>query len=344
MFKNPKNILKSYVVEYMLLFIFEAVLMYNTISTSVITDYELMMAMVIMVPLFLIGLRSFVTFLMVIFFQMMMYDQLNNIKTSLTKHKTAIRCIFFFPLLIPCILLFKNSFNFNSLSFLASFYLLFIYVVVGFNSLLLLRITLYNNGNDFFGSVGWLTIFTLGIIGSDIPSVFKLSFIAVETILLFVISCFLLRNFVTFPLKKQKRLKAGSVWQISVTFQKKNIFKELFTFHNILTKEQMDTRCDFFQNGCVLLSSTYTNKSIEEFIRICQDNYYVIIDAELYNQFVVENRALIPNVIIVAIKTDEFINGSELVPHVFEEIVSDFYRLRLQMAQGIEKLKKKRKK
>ncbi|MGL4663370.1 MAG: hypothetical protein ACRCV7_06785 [Culicoidibacterales bacterium] len=118
----------------------------------------------------------------------------------------------------------------------------------------------------------------------------------------------------------------------------------MLTFHNIVAKEQMDTRCDFFQNSQVLLSNSIKDISEDDFIQLCENNYYMIIDVPLYEKFVVGNEYQFPNVIIVAIKVDEFVDGRELVPEQFEMIASDFYRKTLPTIAGMEKLISKKKK
>lgn len=343
MFRNPKSILKSYVIQYSVILFVELVVAYNVITAELITDYEIMMAIIVMIPVFFLICKIFIILFMVIMFQMTLYTQPKRMKDVFFHYRKMILSLYLFPIMIPVILLLKNSVALNSFSFLASFYLLYIYIVIGFNVLLLIRAIFYSNGNDFLGSVGWLTLFTLGIIGSDVPAMLKFGFIVIEMIVLLGLALFLLYYQLAFPLTKQERLEAGSIWQVSVNFQKKNIFQDMLMFHNILSKKQLDTRCDFFQNGRVVLYHTLKEKTFENFIEICQQNYYVIIDVELYNQFVVGNEAAYSNVIIVAIKTDEFVDGRALVPQAFEDVISDCYRLGLSILSGVERLSKRKK-
>lgn len=152
-------------------------------------------------------------------------------------------------IIIPVIVLLKNSVDFHSVAFLASFYLIYIYVVVGFVSLLIIRTLFYSEENDLLGRVGWLTLFFLGIIGMDILPILKVSFITIVTVVLFVFSLFVLQNQLALSLKSPKRLEAGKIWQVSVSFRKKKIFQNMLTFYNIVEKKEMDTRCDSFY-GC----------------------------------------------------------------------------------------------
>lgn len=344
MFKKPENVLKSNMLAYLFIMAIEMFILYGLVTPEFVTDQELLTALVFIIPLIYGGGRVLLIAIIFINFLVLIRSQMLNIYTGLKKYKKQILYFYFFPLLMPLILIVKNSGAMSSLAFLASWYFLFVYVVLSFNVLLLIRGMLYMNGNDMLGRTGWLTLFTIGLVSSDISPLLKVILTSVIAFLLFVFSLFLLNNFLHLYLKDTKRLPAGSIWQINVHFQQKNFFRDILTFHNILKREEIDTRCDFFQKGIVLLSSTYINQSIENFIQVCRENYYVIIDTELYVQFVLGNEEKYSNVIMVAIKTDEFIEGREFVPYEFEEIVSDFYRSGLNLERIFQRLSKKRKK
>ncbi|MGL4663371.1 MAG: hypothetical protein ACRCV7_06790 [Culicoidibacterales bacterium] len=170
MFRKPENVFRSYIVQYVLVTILELVVVYNIITPHFITNYEDLYASIIMITVFFFIIKAVSFMFIQIFFQFMVYEQLKNMKESFSQHKKTMTFLYLISIIVPIIALLKNSVHFQSLAFLASFYFLYVTVVVGFNSLLLIRMIFYNEENDMLSRAGWLTFFFLGIISVDIPS------------------------------------------------------------------------------------------------------------------------------------------------------------------------------
>lgn len=121
MFRKPRNIFRSYIVQYVLFTVLELVAIYNVVTPNFITNSEDLYASIIMITVFFFILKAVVFLFIQIFFQFMMYEQLKNMKESFSQYKKAMTFLYLISIMVPIIALLKNSVHFQSLAFLASF-------------------------------------------------------------------------------------------------------------------------------------------------------------------------------------------------------------------------------
>lgn len=263
-------------------------------------------------------------------FSLHFFDIRDSYNFHIKKDRNFLLLFILSLLFIPSLFMFRQLISADLNLLLVSVQIFFGQLIFISGTLWLIRELYYVNGNDSVGEFSIYFLLTIGLIGVNIPQILKLLLIVIEVVFLLCVLLYLIWNGLTRKIRKNTRLNFGSVFQFESYHKKNKIWRGVFTLPNILNREQIDTRCDFFQNCSFLIDENIENLSAIDFFLLLNQNYYSIVTVAIYEKFIMKNEQNCKGVVIVRVLENEVVKEIPKIPSEFKEVVNDFYWRRLK--------------